>query len=119
MLVLGDSIMWGQGLKELARWQRRHAWAPLDVWYFGQDPSVERLPMRNLLVHGLRLRRPDDMLAEVRGHYLAVSTTFLYGMVCDTPAHDRASAFLRARRPVARTTTFLIYDFTRENENPG
>jgi hypothetical protein len=38
----------------------------------------------------------------------------LYGMVCDTPAHWEVNAFLRTRSPVARTTTFLIYDFTQD-----
>jgi hypothetical protein len=109
---------WGQGLKELARWQRKHADAPLAVWYFGQDPALGRLPMRHVMLHDLPSAGPDDVLAQVRGQYLAVSTTILYGMVCDTPAHRQANAFLSTRRPVARTATFLIYDFRHESAAP-
>jgi hypothetical protein len=114
LLVSDANYDWGQGLKELARWQRRHAGAPLDVWYFGSDPRLDRLPMRSLPLHTLPIRQPGDVLARVRGHYLAVSTTFLYGMSADTPQCRQADAFLRARRPAARTATFLIYDFTHE-----
>jgi hypothetical protein len=115
---------WGQGLKELARWQRRHADAPLAVWYFGQDPALDRLQMRHVMLHALPSAGPADILPRVRGHYLAVSTTLRYGMVCDTPAHRQATAFLSTRRPVARTATFLIYDFTQEaqkvrSQEPG
>jgi hypothetical protein len=105
---------WGQGLKDLARWQRRHPDAPLDVWYFGSDPALERLPVRHLPLHVLPIKRPEDVLARVHGHYLAASTTFLYGLPADTPACRQANAFLRTCRPVARTPTFLIFDFTDE-----
>ncbi len=114
-LCLSDANYdWGQGLKELTRWQRRHADAPLDVWYFGSDPAVERPPLRHLPLHALPLQGPDDVLARVRGHYLAVSTTLRYGMTGDTPGHQAALTFLEAHQPAARTTTFLIYDFTHE-----
>jgi hypothetical protein len=107
---------WGQGLKELAGWQREHPEAPLDVWYFGSDPAVELLQVRPLPLHVLPIRRPEDVLRRVHGHYLAASTTFLYGLPADTPACRQANAFLKTCRPVARTTTFLIYDFTRETK---
>ena len=43
----------------------------------------------------------------------AVSMTLLNGAV-GWDAGNAAAAFLRTRRPVARTTTFFIYDFTHE-----
>jgi hypothetical protein len=101
---------WGQGLKELSRWQRRHAVAALDVWYFGTDPLLQKLPLHELPLHLLPLEGPQSVPAQVHGQYLAVSTTLLYGMVSDTPGHRAAAAFLRGRKPVDRTTTFLIYD---------
>ena len=106
-------------MAELARWQRRHPDGPLAVWYFGSDPGLARLPMRHVMLHALPITAPGDVLPVARGHYLAVSTTFLYGMVCDTPAHRQANAFLGPRRPVARTATFLIYDFTHEGAGDG
>src|SRR5262249_1879314 len=36
---------WGQGLPELAAWQRRSGVTALDVWYFGTDPALGRLPL--------------------------------------------------------------------------
>ncbi len=113
-LLLSDSNYdWGQGLHELARWQERHHAAPLDVWYFGSDPTVRRLPVRVLPLHALPLQGPEDVLAQVRGHYLAVGTTLLHGRTTEQPGHRTAAAFLRSCAPVARTATFLIYDFTR------
>jgi hypothetical protein len=120
-LVLSDSNYdWGQGLKELERWRQQHADADLDIWYFGTDPALHQLPMRELPFHLLVLDSPADAQARVRGHYLAVSTTILYGSVSTTLAPGsplarscgHTLALLRSRRPVDRTATFLIYDFT-------
>ncbi len=112
--LLSDSNCdWGQGLKDLARWQRDQGTSLVDVWYFGTDPSLKSLPLREVPLHALPVKRPDDVIARVRGQYLAVSTTLLYG-VFSTEAHRQAVAFLRTRRSVARTMTFLIYDFTQE-----
>ncbi len=112
-LLLSDSNYdWGQGLKELADWQKDHDAAALDVWYFGSDPLLKQLPMRDLPLHVLPIAGADDVLTRVRGHYLAVGTTLLYGRATTTQAHECSGAFLRQCKPVARTTTFLIYDFS-------
>ncbi len=113
MLLSDSNCDWGQGLKELGRWQRLHGPAPVDVWYYGTDPALKTSRLREVPLHALPVKGPDDVLAQVRGRYLAVSTTLLYG-THPTEAHRQAVAFLRTRRPVARTMTFLIYDFTQE-----
>jgi hypothetical protein len=104
---------WGQGLKELARWQRVHGAGPLKVWYFGTDPALRTMPFTVVPLHVLPVRRAEDVLARVRGGYLAVSTTLLYGSKL-TEAQWQAAAYLRTRQPIARTMTFLIYDFRQE-----
>ncbi len=120
-LRLSDSNYdWGQGLPELARWQGEHGIEPLDVWYFGTDPRLRTMPVREVPFHVL----PDnatDPLAAVRGHYLAVSTTLLHGPEGPNELSRRVVAVLRACRPVGRTTTFWIYDFREsvEPESPG
>ncbi len=119
-LCLSDSNYdWGQGVPELARWRSAHPRPPLDVWYFGTDPLLERLPVRDLPLHALPIERPEDVVARVQGHYLAASTTLLYGSYAQGTqgnAMRNAADFLRGREPVARTTTFLIYDFTQPAE---
>jgi hypothetical protein len=121
-LVLSDSNYdWGQGLRDLARWQQDHRDVPLEVWYFGTDPAIRKLPVREAVFHTLSIRGPEDVHTLVRGHYLAVSTTLLHGSLSTTlryggpeavESYARVVAFLSACRPVDRTTTFLIYDFT-------
>jgi hypothetical protein len=109
-LVSDANYDWGQGLPELAQWQcRRAADRPLDVWYFGTDTALLHLPLREVPLHILPLARPEDVLAQVRGRYFAVSTTLLYGN-CMTPEQGRAVTFFRRQRPVDRTQTFLIFD---------
>jgi hypothetical protein len=114
-LHLSDSNYdWGQGLPELARWQRSRGGPPVDVWYFGTDPALKQLPVRELPLHALPpIAGPEDLAARVQGRYLAVGTTELYGAY-QSEERRRRLAFLRARPPVGRTTTFLIYDFPRE-----
>jgi hypothetical protein len=114
-LRLSDSNYdWGQGLHELARWEEKQGVPMLDVWYFGSDPDLKRLPMRELPFHNMPIQSPDDVRAWVRGHYLAVSTTLLYGTSSDTESRRQTTAFLRSCKPIARTTTFLIYDFRED-----
>lgn len=116
-LYLSDSNYdWGQGLTELRRWQEAHGAVALDVWYFGTDPAVHRPPLREMPLHVLQIATSDDVAATVRGHWVAASTTLLYGAVMN-PAHGAAAAFLRGRQPVARTSTFFIYDFTQEPDS--
>jgi hypothetical protein len=110
-LCLSDSNYdWGQGVGELAAWPETHGLQHLDVWYFGTDPAANTAPLRNLPLHLLPIGKPDDVPAFVQGRYLAVGTTLVYGTDLNLPAHRQAVAYLRRRRPVARTSTFLIYD---------
>jgi hypothetical protein len=100
-LVSDSNYDWGQGLYELAAWQRETGAGPLDVAYFGTDPTLNRLNMRFVALPDLAL----DALA--RPHKLAVSTTTLFGHPYSLSAQARR---LQALTPVARTTTYLIYD---------
>ncbi len=105
---------WGQGLKELARWQQEKGLGTLGICYYGTDPLLQRLPVELVPFHAMSLAQPEDVPSVLRGRYLAISTTMLYGMVIDTPGIRQAQTFLRRCRPVARTRTFLIFDFTVE-----
>ncbi|HVC92269.1 MAG TPA: hypothetical protein VND64_01200, partial [Pirellulales bacterium] len=110
-LCLSDSNYdWGQGVRELAQWQRDEGLEQLDVWYFGTDPAVNRPPLRHLPLHTLPLARPDDVAAFAQARYIAVGTTLLFGTGDCGPTCRQASEFFRRREPCARTTTFLIYD---------
>jgi hypothetical protein len=112
-LCLSDSNYdWGQGLPELADWQRKADGVPIDVWYFGTDPQMETLPLHHLKLHVIA-RSPEDVRSLVHGHYLAASTTLLHGSYLQSSPGADIVEFLRRREPVARTHTFLIYDFTR------
>lgn len=119
-LYLSDSNYdWGQGLSELALWQQRHRIPTLEVWYFGTDPVLRSRASRDFPLERMRLKEPADVAALLRGRYLAASTTMLYGPIV-SPAQLQVIEFLRRRRPVARTTTFLIYDFTEAgNHRPA
>lgn len=101
---------WGQGLKELADWCRRRQLTELDVWYFGTDPAVDQPPLRQLPLHILPITKPADVPLCVGGRYLAVSTTLAFGTGPDLPGVKPAVAYVRRHQPVARTSTFFIYD---------
>jgi hypothetical protein len=110
--LLSDSNYdWGQGLKELARWQREHGVQDLDVMYYGTDPTLQKLPMRNLAPGNLILG-PDGLPLGCQGRTVAVGTSLLCGSLGDDlKALKVLARELRARRPVDRTATFLIYRF--------
>jgi hypothetical protein len=104
--ALGDSNYdWGQGVPELADWQRRHADAPLNLWYFGTDPRATQAPFHP--VAPADLKSGEGVRRLCQGGYLAASTSLLHGYFFDTPA----AQYLRKLQPCGRTTTYLIYDF--------
>lgn len=109
-LCLSDSNYdWGQGLKELARWQKSHHVDDLIVMYYGTDTSLAQLPMYPLKVDYLYLGE-DQLPDVVRGHTFAVGISLVYGSVSGTfPRLDAMAHALRGLRPVDRTATFFIY----------
>jgi hypothetical protein len=116
-LCLSDSNYdWGQGLGELARWRCEQGLGELDVWYFGADAAVAGPGFHYVPLHQLPLHHVSDCRRWMTGRYLAVGVTLLYGSYGETkdPAAPTSqaslAAYLRACRPVGRTTTFFIYD---------
>ena len=119
--LLSDSNYdWGQGLRELEDWRGRNHVENLDVWYFGSDPRISGGSFHQVSMSEENFQGPDDVIARFRGRFLAVGTTNLYGgYFIENPKKGRpvdksnlvAIRCLRTRHPVARTTTFLIYDF--------
>jgi hypothetical protein len=111
-LLVGDSNYdWGQCLRELDQWHQDHNRPGLDVWYFGQDPALKSMPVRDLPLHCVPIARPEDMHQYIWGRKLAVSTSIIHGWPLTT-AQRVALDFISLRQPVDRTRTFLIYDFS-------
>ena len=109
-LVSDSNYDWGQGLPELLAWRGAVDNPPIDVWYFGSDPKLGSTGLRYLPIQDLAINSPADLVDMVQARYFAVSTTLVYGRAFPESAPQMAATFLRACRPVARTTTFLIYD---------
>lgn len=113
-LYLSDSNYdWGQGVGELERWRQSHRVKLLDVWYFGRDPQIGDSGFRSDRIEQMTFPSAEDVRNWLQGKMLAVSTTMLYGEI-RSPAGLEMMNYLRTQRPVARTTTFLIFDFTRD-----
>ncbi len=124
-LYLSDSNYdWGQGLPELRHWQLATRVENLSVWYWGTDPSLGNGAWQAIPLHTLSINTPQDVAHHLAGHYVAASTSWMYGSAfvenADAPPEVVRIArsirhlreVLRTRTPVSRTTTFLIYDFT-------
>lgn len=122
-LVSDSNWDWGQGVKELARWQKRQGAGPLDVWYWGDDPAAveRRPPLRLIQLQGVPVENPEDVASFVAGRRLAVSTTLVHGCLLNgaPPQAAVVQRFLQSRRPTARTTTYYIYDFTEAHAEVG
>lgn len=117
-LCLSDSNYdWGQGVPDLARWLQERPGTPMSVFYFGSDPALRRLPARYIHASQFKLQDAEDVRALLRGSYVAINTTLLHGSYGTGPQETSLRAvlaFLRMRTPVARTTTFLIFDLQQE-----
>lgn len=102
--VVSDSNYdWGQGLPGLDEWRREHN-ARVAAWYFGTDTRFPDIVRYNPRIDGLHSAKLD-------GRLLAVSASLLYGGYLETPGESRdLIRALRAMTPVARTSTFFIFD---------
>lgn len=102
---------WGQGLDDLTGWREQHNQPAMKIWYYGADPRIvgekEYAPL-----HNYDLQSEEDFERHVRGHYLAVGATNLYSNPAQTPSAAQALAVIKGKKPIARTMTFFIYDFT-------
>lgn len=124
LLVSDSNYDWGQGVPELREWQRTNHLSNLAVWYWGTDPGIRQGPWQPMELHRLQIQSGSDVIELLRGKHLAASTTLVYGSVLadtrDAPpeiermkrATREVRTLLKARTPIARTSTFLIYDFT-------
>ena len=110
-LVSEANYDWGQGLKQLARWQRQRHIDNLSVWYFGTDPAIAQLPVQPLSFQFFPIHAPADALRLLRGRRVAVGTTMVYGNI-PLAAIGHIRAALNTGPPPTRVGTFLIYDFT-------
>jgi hypothetical protein len=109
LLATDSNYDWGQGLYELAAWQRAGGVGTIDVAYFGMDPTLKSLDMRPIELPAIS---PDNGPPRK----LAVSTTLLSLGPLDNLEPVRR---LKARTPCARTRTFLIYDLSATGSPSG
>jgi hypothetical protein len=110
-LLHDSNCDWGQGLPELRAWLDAHGEPGIAVWYYGNDPAVNRAPLRRAYLshvpHGGDPARIRWLCGGER--LLAVSVGCLHGHDDATAEHRAALAWVRTQTPVARTTFFVIY----------
>ncbi len=110
--LLSDSnIDWGQDYFRLQEWERENNNPPLAIWYFGSDPRVTN-SSQCLPLHTYDKDTLDEMKARLKGKWIAVSSTLLYGNPGISPSHRQAQAFFLERQPDARAGTFFLYNFS-------
>src|SRR5262249_9540499 len=112
--VSDSNYDWGQGLRELAQWERRHNVSTVNVWYYGTDAMLHSPRFRDAPLHAMELYDRD--IGQVLAcRYLAVGTTLLYGTAASGKNYEYVVSYLRSREPIDRTNTFLIYDLGERN----
>ena len=105
--VVSDSNYdWGQGLPELEKWRLTHDWR-VSAWYFGTDTRFPEITRINP-------RLPDFDPRALEGRVLAVSASLINGGYLETPGPARDFIErIRAMTPLARTSTFFLYEGVR------
>jgi len=116
-LVSSSNYDMGQGMPELERWQQANGIEKLTLWYFGTDARAERANLQ-LWPLDYHPQNEQQFLDRVKGQYLAIGTTVLYGGYAATLCNERecnpAIGLLRKKQPMAKVGTFLIFDFTQK-----
>jgi hypothetical protein len=104
--VSESNFDWGHGAPGLRQWADDHRTGKLAVWYYGADPALEGEPFELVRLHEGDI---DANLQQLRGRYLAVSTTLVHGPPL-SPLVVEARKRLQTKEPIARIRTFLIYE---------
>jgi hypothetical protein len=115
--VSDSNCDWGQGLPDLIAWYRANGEPAIAVWYFGSDPAIQRPPFQQIVVEAFPIKSGDDLRAAVGSRILAVGATVISLQPDSPPAKSIALKYLKTRMPLARTPTFILYDF-RDPEGP-
>lgn len=122
--VSDSNLDWGQGLPELRAWHQANGRPLINVWYFGADltilePPIQRFPIEEFRdkTGEYRIKNEDDLRELVGKRLLAVSYTHMTLRPEGPPPKVVTLNYLKKRRPYARTSTFVIYDF-REPDGP-
>ena len=83
----------------------------MEICYYGTDPILQRMHVKPVPLFHMNFDKPDALPKVLAGKYLAINTSLMNYFV-NTPGMFQAVEYLRNCKPVGRTTTFLIYDFT-------
>jgi len=102
---------WGQGLDDLTRWREEHGQPRMKMWYYGSDPRARQHETNVFFAH-INLKSAEEFNQIVKGHYVAVGTTIMHSNPTPSPSGEIALSVLKTKKPIARTMTFFIYDFT-------
>jgi hypothetical protein len=129
--VSDSNIDWGQGLPELKEWYDANGKPPVVVWYFGVDDRYfKRLPddhdrpfqwfhlERYRTPRGTPIMNGDDLREAVGPQILAVGYTVITLHSDAPPQKVAALEYLKTRKPLARTATFVLYDFRDQKNGP-
>ncbi len=111
--VSGSDYDWGQGVRELQRWQQSNQ-RSVALLYYGTDPVAGPPRFRPLTVDRLPAPGDEPIRAALGGDDLAVSVCLLYGPSLCNERLDALLAYLRTREPVHQTTCFFVYRFPGE-----
>jgi hypothetical protein len=116
--VSDSNLDWGQGLPDLRAWHEANGRPPVIVWYFGSDPAVREPPFQQIPLEALPIENGADLRKWIGPRVLAVGYTVLTLHPDTSPAKGTVLAYLKTRRPLARTATFVLYDFRDERNGP-
>ncbi|MBP3955945.1 hypothetical protein J8F10_11680 [Gemmata sp. G18] len=118
--VTDSNVDWGQGLPELKAWHEANGRPLIWVWYFGADPAVDDPPFGRFQpdVQRPEIRNEAELRRAVGPRVLAVGHTVVSLHPNVTRSKTVTLEYLRTRRPLARTSTFTLYDFRDEQNGP-
>lgn len=118
--VSDSNLDWGQGLPELKTWHEANGKPHLIVWYFGTDPAVHKPPFQRFPLEALSppITNEKELRTAIGPQILAVGYTVITLHPEGHPAKVVALEYLRTRKPLARTATFVLYDFRDQEHGP-
>ena len=115
-----SNLDWGQGIPDLKAWHAANGEPMTWVWYFGTDPAVGAPPFQQFQLEQQKpeLTTPEELRKAIGPRVLAVGWTVITLHPDGPPPKVMALKYLKTRRPLAHTATFVLYDFRDEKNGP-